>query len=220
MTLETFPVSNLPKDSLAWRRVLEKSISGTSRQIDIVQENINSDNRALSGQFTATGRSLDSTFAAATELGARQSFETTVSALTTTRTTPALNTEYAYSASTTVSVPLTSDGVRRKGVMFASFGATNSHPSITSGRVYFNIRQLTTGLDRYSVSTANPAVASVPPGWTEAGFISGAFTGGTPSTQVFTLRMSGFVSRYSGSATTLTVGVNNIRILFIYGEPV
>lgn len=218
--MAVIPPSNLPGLSVPWGRRLASSNVETEKGIRNLGETVNGGNRSLAAQAAVQGRNIETLQTAADALQAtvletsyRNTAVQTIPSLTVARTTAATNTSYSYSSTTSATFD-SPDGNERNGVLFISFDGQNSHPAITFGTLFLSAVLSGDNTNLFSGVYNNPSAASTPPGWTDAGFVSGGFRA---SSLGLTIRATGYVTRYSGAATTLTIGAQNIRMVVIWG---
>ena len=231
MITDVFPKPNLSNESANWGRAVTDEVRSQSYAIDSAEKTIDSANRSLAGQLNSTvdqvstlAQQTQQLQANADELSARKSVDISASTVSTSVSTPTSITMYEYTSGTinvigNVNSP---DGARRQGILYVSYSAYNNRPTTHAGNVWprWIIRQYNSGVNYsnfniYAKSLANPRNTSAPSLWTEADFIAAGFIGDAVSVDTI---LSGNVSRISGTATSVNVGVTNITAYIVWGE--
>lgn len=213
MITDVFPRRNLPGDAEPWGRELENSARSQSYRLANLREAARGSNRATAGQFGVLGRQIDGVAAETLELLSRSTHVIDLDRVTGTLNLPADFQQTSTITSFSVTAPPPADGSVRRAIAFI-FGITynsDTDPILSSSNCDVTIR--VNGLASYTM--AAPSKASVPPGYLETLNYVVPVEGSS-----FTVQMLLTGSNGTASAKTVQVGLENLRVVLVYGEKI
>lgn len=208
---DVFPRRNLEPLSEPWGRAIENEARSNTYRLSNLNAALKGDNRSRAGQLGVLNRQIDGQARDLLEIQSRSTEVLTPGYLTAPFNLPP---DYALTSaqvSFPIVVPPPRDGAYRNATVFLSALAYNSDPGPVFSNCSVNVR---VG-EVVSPALAAPVMTSTPPGYRETLNMSVPIQGDS-----FNLEMLFIGSAGSPAAQTVNLGLEELKIVVVYGERV